>query len=150
MAQTLVSLLIHIVFSTKNRARFIKPEIEPELYPYMSQVASNQGSRCLAINGTEDHVHLLVSHSKTLALSALLKEVKQSSSKWIKTKGAAYRAFEWQEGYGAFSIGQSGVAGLREYIAQQKQKHKGRSFESELLALLKKYGIEYDERYLWR
>ena len=149
MAQTLVSLMVHVIFSTKNRLNLITPEIEPELFPYMAGILKNHDSRCLAINGTPNHVHLLVSQSKNIALSRLIGEMKKSSSKWIKTKGPALKHFAWQDGYGAFSIGQSNVAALKRYISQQKEKHKTKTFEVEFIEFLKKYGLDYDERYIW-
>lgn len=96
-----------------------------------------------------NHIHLLVSQSKTLALSDLVKEVKQGSSKWIKTQGQEFDGFHWQDGYGAFSIGQSQVTTLRGYFAKQKVHHQTQTFEDELLQVLKNYEVEYDERYLW-
>ena len=150
MAQTLVSLLVHIIFSTKNRANLITPAIEPELYKYISGTLRNMESPCLKIGGTANHLHLLVSQSKNIALAFLLEELKKSSSKWIKHQDASFRSFKWQEGYGAFTIGQSNVAALKRYIELQKNHHRRRSFEEELLGLLKKYGVEYDEQYIWR
>jgi len=149
MAQTLVCLRVHVVFSTKDRRPTITPETEPELYAYMAGTAKNLESRCLAIGGTSNHVHLLISQSKNIALSRLMEEIKKSSSKWIKTKGAALRSFGWQDGYGAFTIGQSQVEALERYIAGQKERHKRQTFEKELVALLNKYQVEYDERYIW-
>jgi REP element-mobilizing transposase RayT len=149
MAQTLVNLLVHVVFSTKNRTKIIAPEIEPELFAYMAGTLKNLESPCLAINGTADHVHILVSQSKNVALSRLVGELKESSSRWIKTKSPKYQSFDWQDGYGAFSIGQSNVAALKKYIAQQKERHKKKSFQVELIEFLKRYGVKYDERYLW-
>jgi len=149
MPQTFVSLLVHITFSTKDRMRIIKPDVEADLYPYISGIVRNQKSKCLSIDGTEDRIHVLVSLSKNDALSDLLENVKKDSSVWMKKQGRHYKDFYWQEGYGAFSIGQSGVPALKRYIANQKQHHKKRSFRSELLGLLKKYEVEYDERYIW-
>jgi putative transposase len=149
MAQTLVSLMVHVVFSTKNRRPMITPKVEPELYAYMGGTLKNLDSRCLAVGGTENHIHLLISQSKSLALSRLMEEIKKSSSKWIKTKSPALRGFSWQEGYGAFAIGESQVEALRRYIAGQKERHKKLTFEQELVALLNKYRVQYDERYLW-
>jgi len=149
MSQTLVSLLVHLVFSTKNRADIITPDVESDLFAYMSATLGNNDCRCLAANGTRNHVHLLVSMSKNVALSALVGELKKSSSRWIKTKGVRFKSFGWQDGYGAFSIGQSNVAALKGYIARQKEHHRKRSFESEMLSLLERYGVRYDERYLW-
>jgi REP element-mobilizing transposase RayT len=107
-------------------------------------------SPCLRIGGTANHLHLLVSQSKNIALAFLLEELKKSSSKWIKKQDASLRLFKWQDGYGAFTIGQSNVAGLKRYIELQKTHHRRRSFEDELRGLLKKYRVEYDERYIWR
>jgi len=149
MAQTLVCLRVHVVFSTKGRRPMITPDVEPELYTYMAGTAKNLDSRCLDAGGTSNHVHLLISPSKNIALSRLMEEIKKSSSKWIKTKGAALRSFGWQDGYGAFTIGQSQVEALKRYIAGQKERHKKQSFEEELVTLLQKYQVEYEERYIW-
>ena len=149
MAQTLVSLMVHVVFSTKNREAMIPSEVEPELYAYLGGTLKNLDSRCLAAGGTENHVHLLVSQSKKVALSHLMEELKKGSSKWIKTKGSTFQSFGWQDGYGAFTIGESQVEALKLYIAGQKERHKKLTFEQELVALLKKYRAEYDERCIW-
>ncbi|HET7100036.1 MAG TPA: IS200/IS605 family transposase [Terriglobia bacterium] len=150
MAQTLVSLLVHVVFSTKERRPLITSEVEDELYRYVAGTLQNFASPCLAVGGTENHVHLLISQSKNIALSRLMEELKKSSSKWIKTKGTKLRRFGWQDGYGAFSIGESQVGIVKRYIARQKERHRKQTFEQELMALLQKYQIGYDERYLWR
>ena len=150
MAQTLVSLLVHIVFSTKNRANLITPEIEPDLYKYISGTLRKMESPCMKIGGTANHLHLLVSQSKNIAMAFLLEELKKSSSKWIKQQDTSFRSFKWQDGYGAFSIGRSNVAALKRYIELQKSHYRRRSFEDELRGLLKKYRVEYDERYIWR
>ena len=149
MAQTLVSLLVHVVFSTKHRENRITPEIEPDLYAYFGGIARKQHGHLLAAGGTADHVHLLLSQSKNVALSPLIAELKKASSVWIKTKGQAFARFHWQDGYGGFSIGQSQVPALTAYFARQKQHHRKKSFQEELLEFLEKYEIEYDTRYLW-
>jgi REP element-mobilizing transposase RayT len=149
MADSLVSLLAHVVFSTKNRVDLITPEIEPELYAYMAAIAHNHGSRLLSINGTSNHVHLLLSLSKTISISDTLREIKKGSSSFMRNRDRAFRHFGWQDGYGGFSIGQSQVPDVKAYIARQKEHHKKQDFKAELLKLLEKYEIEYDERYLW-
>ena len=149
MAQTLVCLGVHVVFSTKDRRPLITSEVEPELYAYLAGTAKNLDSRCLAAGGTGNHVHLLISQSKNIALSRLMEEIKKSSSKWVKTKAAVLRGFAWQDGYGAFTIGQSQVEALKRYIAAQKERHRKQTFEEELVTLLNKYQVEYDERYIW-
>ena len=149
MAQTLVSLLAHIVFSTKNREP-LTPEIEPELFSYVGGILKNHESRLLDAGGTRDHVHLLISQSKNASLSSLMKDVKKDSSSWVKTKNRQFRNFHWQDAYGAFSIGKSDIPQLKEYIASQKEHHRRRTFKEELIEFLDEYGIAYDERYLWR
>jgi REP element-mobilizing transposase RayT len=150
MAQTLVSLLVHVIFSTKNREPFITPGIEPELFAYMGGILKNQNSRLLDAGGTADHVHLLISQSKNVSLSSLMKDLKKDSSFWIKTKGRQFDNFHWQDGYGAFSIGQPQIAELKKYINQQKEHHWKRTFQEELMAFFDEYGMEYDVRYLWK
>ena len=150
MAQTLVSLLVHVIFSTKNRELFISPSIEPEWFAYMGGILKNQNSRLLDAGGTADHVHLLISQSKNVSLSSLMKDLKRDSSFWIKTKGRQFDNFHWQDGYGAFSIGHSQIAALKKYISQQKEHHRKRTFQEELMAFFDEYGMEYDVRYLWK
>jgi REP element-mobilizing transposase RayT len=149
MAQTLVNLMVHVIFSTKNRMPLIAAEIEPELFAYIGGILKNHECRLLDGGGTANHVHLLISQSKNLGLSSILKDVKKDSSSWIKTKGNQFRNFHWQDGYGAFSIGSSQVAKLHRYIANQKEHHRKQSFEDEFVRFLNKYGLEYDEQYLW-
>jgi REP element-mobilizing transposase RayT len=140
--------MTHVIFSTKNREPFITPEIEPELFAYIGGILKNNESRLLDAGGDADHIHLLISQSKNIALSALMKDVKKDSSSWIKTKGRIFRTFHWQDGYAAFSIGQSNVNELKKYIARQKEHHRKRSFKEELIQFLNAYGIDYDEEYL--
>ena len=149
MAETLVSLMVHVIFSTKNRESLITPELEPELFAYIGGILKNHESRLLDAGGTADHVHLLVSQSKNLSLSSLMKDVKKDSSWWIKTKGRSFRNFHWQDGYGGFSIGESDIPNLKKYIANQREHHRKRSFQEELIQFLDEYGIAYDQRYLW-
>jgi putative transposase len=149
MPQSLSSILLHLIFSTKNRERLVRPELEPELHAYLAAVFRACDSPALSIGGDADHIHALFALSRTWTVADVVEEVKKRSSKWMKTKGQAYRSFQWQAGYGAFSIGQSNVLALKRYIAQQKEHHKRRSFQDEFRDLLKKYGVDYDERYVW-
>ena len=149
MPQTLTRLRVHVVFSTKERRNLIVPAIEPDLHAYLGGICRNCESPALAIGGTENHVHLLISLSKNIALSDLMMTLKKDSSKWIKTKGNAFRRFHWQEGYGAFSIGESQVGAVTGYIRGQKERHRTMSFEHELVALAERYGVAFDVRYLW-
>ncbi|MDP1879693.1 MAG: IS200/IS605 family transposase [Parachlamydiaceae bacterium] len=149
MAQSLSNILIHIIFSTKNRQPMIFPEIMKELHSYMVGIAQACNAQVHEIGGIEDHVHLLISLPRILPISKLIEEIKKSSSKWVKTKGNSYIDFAWQNGYGAFSIGQSAYENLRKYIQTQKTHHQKISFQDEYRAFLKKYRISYDEKYVW-
>jgi putative transposase len=149
MAQTLVRILVHLIFSTKDRTNLIRPDIEGELHAYLAGIASNLDSPCFAVNGTRDHVHMLICQSKNLALAKLVEEVKKGSSKWIKTKDAAFRTFHWQDGYAAFSVSPSKAAAIEAYITGQKEHHRRRSFQEEIIQFLSKHGVKYDERYIW-
>jgi len=149
MSQSLSSILVHLVFSTKLREPFITADIEPELHAYLVAVFRACKSPSLLVGGTKDHVHALFALSRTATVAGVVEEIKKSSSRWMKTKGTEFRGFHWQAGYGAFSIGQSGVVDLKRYIANQKEHHRRSSFQDEYRALLKKYEVEFDERYVW-
>jgi len=147
MAQTLVKIYIHVVFSTKNRDDLILPEIEKELFAYIGGILRKHQSALIAANGTENHVHLLISQSKNVFLSDLLRELKKASSLWIKTKNVKFARFQWQAGFGAFSIGQSQIETVKNYIAKQKEHHRIELFEDEYRKFLQKYEIDFDENY---
>lgn len=149
MPQSLSNILIHIVFSTKDRTNFITPDIETELHSYIATICKSLECTALMIGGTENHIHILCRLSRIITAGKLVEKIKTGSSKWIKTKGSRYHSFSWQRGYGAFSIGVSNLDALKKYISNQKEHHKNRLFEDELRAILKKYQIEYDERYVW-
>lgn len=149
MPQSLSSILIHIIFDTKSREHYVTPAVERELHAYLATVFRECDSPALAINGTSNHLHILCALSRKVAVADLVEEAKKRSSKWIKTKGPGFRTFQWQTGYGAFSIGQSNVAALKRYIAGQKGHHRRRSFEEEYETFLQKYGVEYDVNYVW-
>ena len=149
MPQSLSSILIHLIFSTKNREPFLTPEIDAELYPYLASIFKAMQSPALIINGASDHVHSLFSLSRIVTIADIVEEVKTESSKWIKTKGRGFRHFYWQNGYGAFSIGQSQVPTVKRYIRRQKEHHRRVTFQDEYRKFLKAYEVEYDERYVW-
>ncbi|HEX8119224.1 MAG TPA: transposase [Pyrinomonadaceae bacterium] len=149
MPQSLSSILIRLVFSTKNREPYITAEIEPELHAYISAVFRECHSPALIINGTANHLHTLFTLSRTITVAEMVEEVKKRSSKRAKTKGRVYGTFQWQAGYGAFSVSQSNVAAVKKYIAGQKEHHRRKTFEEEYKGFLEKYGVAYDERYVW-
>jgi len=149
MPQSLVKLLIHVIFSTKNRADLIMPEIENGLFGYMHGIVENNKSKLILANGTANHFHLLISLGKVISISELVGDIKRDSSVWIKTQDFQFKSFHWQEGYGAFSVGQTQVEDVMKYVANQKEHHKKKSFENEMRDFYRKYEIEFDERYVW-
>ena len=149
MPQSLAKIYVHIVFGTKYRREKIKPEIQIELYKYISGILRNHNSPALKIGGVEDHVHILISLSRQSCISDLVRYVKKDSSKWIKTKGEGYRNFRWQDGYAAFSVNPRQVNRVIKYIENQPEHHKKALFEKEFVGLLKYYNIEFDEKYVW-
>ncbi|MCD9185616.1 MAG: IS200/IS605 family transposase [Pyrinomonadaceae bacterium] len=147
MAQTLVEIIIHVVFSTKNRENLIAPEIEKELFAYIGGILRKHESVLLAANGTENHVHLLILQSKKIALSDLIREVKRASSLWIKQKDSVFDGFQWQSGFGAFSVSKLQIEIVKKYIANQKEHHKTESFDDEYRKFLQRYEMDFDEKY---
>ena len=146
MGQSLVKIYTHIIFSTKNTTELIAPEVEKELYAYLHGICGKLECSPLRIGGHIVHVHILCMLSKKLTLVKLIEELKSHSSKWIKTKGEEFATFYWQDGYGAFSVNPSEVELVINYIANQKEHHKMKTFQDEYRAFLKKYNVEYDER----
>ena len=149
MGQSLVNNYIHIVFSTKHREPLIDTNVEAELHSYLGGVCNQLACKVIKIGGHTDHIHILCMLSKKIALMTLLEKVKSNSSKWIKNKGDAYRTFYWQDGYGAFSVNPTEINRVINYIGNQHEQHREKSFQDEYRSFLKKYAIEYDERYIW-
>ena len=149
MPQSLSFLLIHLVFSTKDRAPVLDPTIRPALHAYLSTVARNADCECYRVGGVADHVHLAIRLARTVTTAQLIEDLKTSSSKWLKTQAPALVGFAWQRGYGAFSVGPSDLQALLHYIDNQEEHHQTRTFQEEYRPFLTKYGIEFDERYVW-
>jgi len=150
MPQSLAKILVHTVFSTKDRRPFLRDKpLREELHRYLGGILTNHDCQPLIIGGVEDHVHILSTLSRTCQVAEMHKEVKRGSSLWIKTKGAEFQDFGWQNGYGIFSIGFSQIESVRDYIANQEQHHRKVSFQEEFGRLLKRYEIQFDERYVW-
>lgn len=143
MARTYTKLIYHIVFSTKERIPLIAPEIRDRLYEYLGGVIRGEKGSLMEIGGMQDHVHILARFGAAIAVSEMLKRVKGSSSHWLSRETGTW--FAWQNGYGAFSVSESQVAAVRKYIQQQEEHHKRTSFEDELISLLRKHRIEFDE-----
>ena len=150
MAQSLAKILLHLVFSTKERRPFLKDQtLREELHRYLGGILTHLDSQPLIIGGVEDHVHLLFVHSRTATVADVVKELKRGSTVWLKAKAPSLSEFAWQSGYGVFSIGQSQVEDVRAYIARQEEHHRKISFQEEFRRLLQRYEITFDERYVW-
>ncbi len=149
MPQSLSKVYVHIVFSTKHRQPLIDDRLKPGLFAYLGGVCQAMECHPVRVGGHDDHVHILCTLSRKVALMDLLEEIKKRSSKWAKTQGEAYANFYWQDGYGAFSVSQFGVKKVVQYIENQAEHHSKQHFQDEFRGLLEKYEVEYDERYVW-
>lgn len=149
MPQSLVKNYIHIVFSTKYRQDFIDEEIEKELFSYIAVLCKDFESPALQIGGSDDHIHILCLLSRKIPLMKLVQEIKAHSSKWMKTKGPQYENFFWQDGYGAFSVCRDEVNRVIKYIKNQRIHHQKQKFKDEVIEMLEKHHIDYDEKYVW-
>lgn len=148
MPQSFGSLHCHIVFSTKHRAPQISAELQPRLFEYIGGIVRNQSSVLVAAGGVPDHVHLLVSLARTVAVADLVRLVKTNSSKWIHEE-FAFRDFQWQDGYGAFAVSYSNVESVKNYLANQAEHHRRQTFQEEFLELLRRHELTWDDRYVW-
>jgi putative transposase len=149
MSHSYISALYHCVFSTKERRSTIDEELQERLWPYMGGIARENKMAALAIGGVEDHVHLLLSIPSTLSIAHAVQLIKGGSSKWVHDTFPDKKGFEWQQGYGAFTVGISQVPVTKRYIANQCEHHRTTSYEEEFIAFLEKHGIEYDPKYVW-
>mgnify|MGYP006307689323 CR=1 FL=1 len=149
MAQSFSQIFVHAVFSTKKRYPFIKAEIESELFAYMGDSIKRLKGIPILINGIANHVHVFSTLPKLITVPKLIEELKRNSSRWIKSKGVSYQRFAWQNGYGAFSVSESQLRIVLQYIQRQKEHHKKRSFQEEFIEILEKHNIEYDPKYIW-
>ncbi|MCL2328481.1 MAG: transposase [Bacteroidetes bacterium] len=149
MSQSLSKLYVHIVFHIKNNDVTICPEDEKELYAYIGGIIKANNALPIMINGTENHVHILTTMSKNISLAQFVEEIKRNSSRWIKSKGEHYRFFAWQGGYAGYSVSQSKVKIVENYIEKQKEHHKSETFQEEYVKFLREYNVDFDEKYLW-
>jgi putative transposase len=150
MANTYTQIHIQMIFAVQNRVSIIRDTWKEELYRYITGIIQNQNHKVLAINGMPDHIHIFVGLRPTQSLSELMKDIKGDSSKWINQKGFVQGKFSWQEGYGAFSYSKSQVDTVIEYIKNQERHHKSRTFLEEYREFLRKFEVEFDERYIFK
>lgn len=150
MSQTLVQNYVHIIFSTKERRPWFKDlEQRDRMHAYFAGACANQECPVFQVGGTDDHVHILCSLSKNMKLKDVVRDVKMESSKWVKQEFSGFDYFAWQGGYGGFSVSPSHVGPLKKYILGQAEHHRTETFQDEFRRLLRKYGVAYDEKYVW-
>lgn len=149
MPQSLASVYLHVVFSTKNRAPFITAELAPRLYQYLTGVALGNETRLVDVGGVADHVHLLLSFGREVTIADTLKALKGGSSRWVHDTFGELRPFAWQAGYGIFSVGYPELGVVKAYIAGQAEHHQNQSYQDEFRHLLTTNGRTWDERFVW-
>jgi len=149
MGQSLSKVYVHLIFCTRGREPLLLGALRGKTHAYLAGVLNNQDCSAIKVGGTRDHVHVLFRLSKNRALADVVEEIKTSSSRWIKTQGSGFGGFHWQNGYGGFSVSPGELQDVAEYIDQQETHHESSNFQDEYRQLLKRYGVEYDERYLW-
>ena len=150
MPQSLSAVYIHLVFSTKERCPFLRdPTIRHALHAQLGGISKRLDCPPLIIGGVEDHVHLLCRFGRTITQAEWVKELKRVSNGWVKQHGRDYADFEWQGGYADFSVSQSSLGQVKEYITDQEEHHRKLTYQDELRALFRKHEIEFDERYVW-
>jgi len=149
MPQSLSQVILHVVFSTKDRRPWLDLAVRPRMHAYLATVCRDCGCEAYRVGGAADHVHIAARLARTISQADLLQNIKKTSPAWIKRQGRQYSAFFWQGGYGDFSIGWSQLEELVRYIERQEQHHRTHSFQEEYRNLLEKYHVEFDERYVW-
>src|SRR4051812_31431834 len=150
MAGTFTNLLFHIVFSTRDRAPLITPELRPKLFNYIGGILREHGGVLMEIGAVDDHVHLLVKIRAEQSVAEIVRLIKANSSKWLNGKPHHESRFEWQGGYGAFTVSESQVPLIRRYILSQEEHHRTRSFQEEFVEMLNRHGLKFDEQYIWK
>jgi REP element-mobilizing transposase RayT len=149
MPQSLSNVILHIIFSTKDREPWLDPNVRPRMHAYLATICRDLAGERVRVGGVADHVHIVTTLPRTLSQADLIEQIKKASSKWIKTLDARYLCFFWQRGYGAFSVSPSQLEAVLEYVDKQQEHHRTRTFQEEYRELLHKHGVEFDERYIW-
>ena len=149
MPQSLSKVILHTIFSTKNRESWLESHVRPRVLAYPATICRDLGAELVHVGGVADHVHIVTTLPRTLSQADLVERIKKVSSKWIKTLDARYRGFFWQRGYGAFSVSPSQLEALLQYIEAQQEHHRTRTFQEEYRELLHRHGVDFDERYVW-
>jgi REP element-mobilizing transposase RayT len=149
MPQSLSNVIIHIIFSTRDREPWLDRDVRPRMHAYVATICRDQSAEAFLVGGVVDHLHIVTTLPRTLSQATMIETVKKTSSKWIKALDRKYRGFYWQRGYGSFSVSPSQLQAVLDYVESQEEHHRTRSFQEEYRDFLSKYGIEFDERYVW-
>jgi REP element-mobilizing transposase RayT len=149
MPQSLSKVILHIIFSTKNREPWLDYDVQLRMHAYLATICRDLGAEFVRVGGVADHVHIVTTLPRTLSQAELIEQIKKISSKWIKTLDARYRGFFWQRGYSAFSVSPSQLDAVLQYVETQQEHHRTRTFQEEFRELLRRHGVNFDERYVW-
>ena len=149
MPQSLSKVILHIIFSTKNREPWLDSAIRTRMHAYLATICRDLGGETPRVDGVADHVHIVTTLPRTLSQAQLIEQVKKTSSKWIKSLEPRYRGFFWQRGYAAFSVSPSQLDAVLQYVQTQEEHHRTRTFQEEYRELLRRHGVEFDEQYVW-
>lgn len=149
MPQSLSKVILHIIFSTKNREPWLEADVRPRMHAYLATIGRDLGGELVRVGGMADHVHIVTTLPRTLSQAQMVEQTKKVSSKWIKAIDSRYRGFFWQRGYGAFSVSPSQLDAVTEYVNGQGDHHRTRTFQEEYRDLLRRHGVDFDERYVW-
>jgi putative transposase len=149
MPQSLSKVVLHIIFSTKTREPWLDSGVRPRIHGYLATICRDLGAALVHVGGVADHVHIVTTLPRTVSQAEIVEQIKKTSSKWIKELDARYRSFFWQRGYGVFSVSPSQLDSVLKYIEGQQEHHRTRTFQGEYRALLRRHGVDFDERYVW-
>jgi REP-associated tyrosine transposase len=149
MSQSLSNVILHIIFSTKDREPWLDSKVRPRMHAYLANICRDLGARLVDVGGVSDHVHVITTLPRTVSTAEFIEKTKKTSSKWIKGIDPRYRGFLWQRGYGAFSVSPSRLETVLKYIDSQQEHHRTRTFQEEYRDILRKHGMNFDERYVW-
>ena len=149
MAQSLSKVILHVVFSTKDREPWLGKDVRPRLHSYLATVCRELGAEVSGVNGGVDHVHVVTTLPRTISQAELIEKIKKTSSRWMKTVDPRYGGFFWQRGYSVFSVSPSQLVTVTQYVQAQDEHHRFKSFQEEYRDLLRKHRVNFDERYVW-
>ena len=149
MPQSFAKIIVHLIFSTKDRRPIIDHTWRSELHTLLGGLVNQSGGRSVIVGGVSDHVHLLFDLGRKISIADLVRVLKSTTTPWVTRDRAVDPTFSWQQGYAAFSVSESNIASVTRYIAQQEEHHRIRTFQDELREWLKKQKMEWDERYIW-